>query len=43
MLLQKSLYWKIGISKRSYKCLCYQINIPILTEEQSQTCEGPIA
>ena len=30
--------WKIRISKRRSS----QINIPILMEEQSQTCKGPI-
>ena len=35
----KNLFnWKIRISKRRSS----QINIPILMEEQSQTCKGPI-
>ena len=35
----KNLFnWKFRISKRRYS----QIKIPILMEEQSQTCKGPI-
>ena len=37
MLLQKSFYQKIRISS----VYLSQINISILTEDQSQTCEGP--
>ena len=33
---------KSEISKRRYKCSLSQINIPLLMEEQCQTCEGPI-
>ena len=43
MLSQKSLYRKIGISKRTFNAYLNQINTPILTEEHSQTCEAPIS
>ena len=40
MLLQKSLYWNIG--KEDINRYLSKIKFPILTEEQSQTCEDPI-
>ena len=40
--LQNTLYWKIRISKEDINVYLSQINLPILIEEQSQTCEAPI-
>ena len=39
----KNLFTKISeLQKKDINAYLSQINIPILTEEQSQTCEGPI-
>ena len=42
MLLQRSFTDKPEFQKEEINAYLSQINIPIHTEEQSQTCEGPI-
>ena len=42
MLLQRSFTDKPEFQKEEINAYLSQINIPIHTEEQSQTCEGPL-